>query len=145
MEEWMKNGAKGTLEMEFRARCADGRYIWLLDRMTCAFKTDDNQYTFYGVMTDITAMKEVEAEREKLIEELKEAVSRIKVLSGLIPICSNCKKIRDDSGYWNQLEEYISEHSDTVFSHGLCPECARELYPEVFDRPDDRHPSDHEN
>ncbi|HQE59339.1 MAG TPA: sensor with HAMP domain protein, partial [Spirochaetota bacterium] len=59
------------------------------------------------------------------------ASRNIKILSGLIPICSSCKKIRDDAGYWHQIEKYIKEHSDAVFSHGLCPICAKELYPDM--------------
>jgi AmiR/NasT family two-component response regulator len=70
--------------------------------------------------------------RERLILELQEALAQVKALSGLLPICASCKKIRDDDGYWNQLEAYIQDHSDVVFSHGLCPECAKKLYPEIF-------------
>jgi len=70
-------------------------------------------------------------ERERLILELQGALSEIKVLSGLIPICSSCKKIRDDRGYWTQVEVYISNHSNAMFSHSICPQCARELYPEI--------------
>ena len=79
---------------------------------------------------DITRRKEIEADREKLIEKLQEALKKIKTLRGIIPICAACKKIRDDKGYWNQIETYIKEHSDADFSHGICPECAKELYPE---------------
>ena len=74
-------------------------------------------------------------ERERLIKGLTEALGRVKKLSGLIPICSSCKKIRDDQGYWNQLEVYISEHSDASFTHSFCPECVRRLYPEIFAEP----------
>jgi len=70
--------------------------------------------------------------RERLILELQNALAQVQTLSGLLPICSSCKKIRDDEGYWNQLEVYIQEHSEAVFSHGLCPECAKKLYPEIF-------------
>lgn len=62
------------------------------------------------------------------IRQLEQAKERIRVLDGLLPICSACKKIRDDKGYWNQLEVYISDHTDTSFSHGICPDCAIELY-----------------
>lgn len=65
--------------------------------------------------------------------ELQDAYDRIRKLSGMLPICSHCKKIRDDNGYWSQVETYVSDHSDATFSHGLCPDCARELYPEVFE------------
>ncbi len=76
------------------------------------------------------------AERTKELEtkniELQEALNNIKTLRGLIPICSSCKKIRDDQGYWNQLEKYLKEHSEAEFSHSICPDCAKKLYPEVF-------------
>ena len=76
--------------------------------------------------------KRAEKEREQLILELQDALAKVKTLSGLLPICSSCKKIRDDEGYWNQLEAYIQEHSEAMFTHGICPECAKELYPELF-------------
>ena len=75
-----------------------------------------------GIGRDITARKRAEEERERLIKELQDAVADIKILSGLVPICSNCKKIRDDKGYWTQLEGYIQAHSQAKFSHGVCPE-----------------------
>jgi DNA-binding NtrC family response regulator len=72
-------------------------------------------------------------ERGKLIRQLKDALTQVKTLRGLLPICANCKKIRDDKGYWNQIELYIKEHSDAEFTHSLCPDCIRELYPELAD------------
>lgn len=71
-------------------------------------------------------------EREDLIKELRGALAKVNTLSGLLPICASCKKIRDDRGYWSQIELYISKHSEAEFSHGLCPECARRLYPQIF-------------
>jgi len=79
---------------------------------------------------DVTGRKQVEQEREKLITELQEAISKVKLLSGLLPICSSCNKIRDDEGYWKKIEIYIREHSEADFSHSICPECAKKLYPE---------------
>ena len=73
--------------------------------------------------------KAEEAERQKA-NKLQEAMDKIKILSGLLPICSHCKKIRDEKGYWNQLEIYIAEHTDTEFSHGICDDCLKILYPE---------------
>jgi len=85
-------------------------------------------------LQDITQRKRIEEEREKLNIELKEALDKIKTLSGLIPICAGCKKIRDDKGYWNQLEQYLEEHSDAEFSHGLCPECFHRYFPDATKR-----------
>lgn len=67
-------------------------------------------------------------------EELKEALSNIKVLKGLLPICATCKKIRDDKGSWNQLEFFIDTHSEAQLSHGMCPECAKEHFPQYYER-----------
>jgi hypothetical protein len=64
-----------------------------------------------------------------LSARVEEAVAQVKVLSGLLPICASCKKIRDDKGYWNQMEAYIHEHSEAQFSHGICPECADQFFP----------------
>jgi sigma-B regulation protein RsbU (phosphoserine phosphatase) len=74
-----------------------------------------------------------QAEREQLLEKLQKALEKVKLLSGYLPICSSCKKIRDDKGYWQQIESYIRDHSDAEFSHGICPDCARKLYPEIFE------------
>jgi len=62
---------------------------------------------------------------------LRKALDEVKTLGSLLPICASCKKIRDDKGYWNQLEGYIQEHTDTAFSHGICPDCAKKLYPDL--------------
>jgi CheY-like chemotaxis protein len=78
------------------------------------------------------AKRDAEEERERLIVELQEALAQVKTLSGLLPICMSCKKIRDDEGYWKQIEYYIQQHSEAKFSHGICPDCKTELYPEYF-------------
>ncbi|ACS80329.1 PAS domain-containing protein [Maridesulfovibrio salexigens] len=77
---------------------------------------------------DITDQKKAELDKEELIKELSEALEKVKVLSGLMPICAKCKKIRDDKGYWNNLESFIEKYSEASFSHGLCPECSDEMY-----------------
>ncbi|MFH1136493.1 MAG: hypothetical protein V1816_10475, partial [Pseudomonadota bacterium] len=87
---------------------------------------------FRGVARDATARITAKREREKLIEDLRQALAQVKTLSGFLPICSNCKKIRDDEGYWKQVEQYVEEHSSAQFSHGICPDCARLLYPDIF-------------
>lgn len=74
---------------------------------------------------------ELEKRVKERTEELEKALSEIKTLSGILPICSHCKKIRDDKGYWNQIEAYIREHSEAEFSHGICQECAKKLYPDI--------------
>jgi PAS domain S-box-containing protein len=98
----------------------------------------------YSVIHDVTERKANEAEREALIAKLKEALAEIKTLSGMLPICANCKKIRDDEGYWQQIEEYIGSHSDAVISHSICPDCMRKLYPEYIAKgqPADNNPDE---
>ena len=81
------------------------------------------------IFRDITQRKLIEEEREKLIKELKNVLDQVKQLSGMLPICSSCKMIRDDKGYWSQIESYIRDHSEAEFSHSICPECAKKLYP----------------
>jgi hypothetical protein len=72
----------------------------------------------------------LEARVQERTRELEESLANIKQLSGLLPICASCKKIRDDKGYWQQVEGYITEHSEAKFSHGICPDCMKKLYPE---------------
>jgi two-component system cell cycle sensor histidine kinase/response regulator CckA len=95
----------------------------------------DNQGRVLGASSiayDITERKKVEAERTNLIAHLNETLSKVKTLSGLLPICASCKKIRDDHGYWQKLETFVREHSGAEFSHSICPDCMKELYPEFI-------------
>lgn len=87
----------------------------------------------FSIVHDITEHKKTEEERERLIQELKSALDEIKNLQGILPICSFCKKIRDDKGYWNQVEEYIAKRTDVHFSHAMCPDCAQDNYPDYFE------------
>jgi PAS domain S-box-containing protein len=127
---------EGTLlghETQFRR--ADGSLFWV-EITARALRDGVSGSIFYeGTVENIDERHAAEEERERLITGLTEALSRVKKLSGLLPICSSCKKIRDDHGYWNQLEVYISEHSDASFTHSFCPECVRRLYPEIFAEP----------
>lgn len=77
--------------------------------------------------------KKIENEKAQVIIKLQEALEQVKLLSGMLPICCSCKKIRDDNGYWQQIESYIKKHSEAEFSHGICPECSQKLYPELYD------------
>lgn len=85
-------------------------------------------------LTDAEERREhrrVEAERQQLIVDLQAALAKVKTLSGLLPICAWCKKIRDDDGYWNDLHSYVAAHSDAQFTHGICPDCLRGHFPEL--------------
>ncbi|NQT23868.1 response regulator [candidate division KSB1 bacterium] len=79
------------------------------------------------------SLKRTRDEQKVLIKKLQNSLAEIKTLSGLVPMCAHCKKIRDDEGYWEKVEVYIEEHSEAQFSHGICPECKDELYPELED------------
>ncbi len=90
------------------------------------------QKLVFCVCRDITERKRAQKEREKLIKELQEALKEIKTLRGILPICSYCKKIRNDKGYWEQVDVYIHKHSQADISHGICPECMKKHYPEEY-------------
>lgn len=121
-----------TFEPEFRFRRKDGSYMWLQAKGKITRNVEGNPIRFSGTHTDITRRKLAEIEKEQLLKELQEALENVKTLSGLLPICASCKKIRDDSGYWNQLEAYIHKHSEAKLSHSICPDCAKKLYPEIY-------------
>ncbi|MCF6246644.1 MAG: PAS domain S-box protein [Desulfobacula sp.] len=93
-----------------------------------SFKAHDIWNTV-GIVRDISERKIIEKEKEQLILNLKTALDEIKTLKGIVPICANCKKIRDGKGHWNHLETYIQKHSKAEFSHGICPDCVKTLYP----------------
>jgi len=88
-----------------------------------------------GVFEDVSVRLQLESEREELIGRLRNALAEVKVLQGILPICASCKSIRDDQGYWKALEEYVQTHTAAQFSHGICPECAERLYPELVSDP----------
>ncbi len=83
---------------------------------------------------EISERERVDSERERTVVELQEAMAKVKVLKGLLPICASCKKIRNDEGYWQQIESYIRDHSEAEFSHGICPDCVKSLYPGLFSK-----------
>lgn len=124
------NGRSGSLEFEMTG--LKGKPLWLETRAVPLLDGKGAIHASLGITRNITDMKAQEKEKEALIEELQSALKHVKKLSGLLPICAACKKIRDDSGYWNQIESYISEHSHVVFSHGICPDCSSRLYPDYF-------------
>ena len=83
---------------------------------------------------EIHERKRAEKEREETIAELRKALAEVKTLQGFLPICANCKKVRDDEGYWQQIEKYIHDRSEATFSHSICPDCMRALYPDVAEQ-----------
>jgi PAS domain S-box-containing protein len=118
-----------TIDLEYYRK--DGLTIWLENVFKAIWDKKGQIAGLHGVSRDITKRKQIQ---EALIQErdrLQDAVLKIKKLSGLLPICSSCKKIRNDKGYWNLLETYIQDHSEAEFTHSICPDCAKELYPDV--------------
>jgi hypothetical protein len=87
---------------------------------------------YEGFIIDRTARKRTEAEKDRLVDDLRESFSQVKLLCGMLPICANCKKIRDDQGYWKQVERYLQSHAEVRFSHSCCPECDKRLYPHFY-------------
>ncbi len=127
-EEMLRVGVGGpTYIVEVKHK--DGRTVWL-EINKQPYIIDGKVAGVIAVARDITRRVHLEEGQRKLITELQDALASIRTLRGMLPICSSCKKIRDDKGYWNQIEAYVSEHSEAEFSHGLCPECAQKLYPQ---------------
>jgi PAS domain S-box-containing protein len=106
-----------------------GRKRYLIFDASPVFGHDHKLLAAIETLQDISELKRTEEERKSLNIKLQDALDRIKTLSGLIPICAWCKKIRDDKGYWNLLEEYLEKHSDASFTHGLCPDCLMRFFP----------------
>jgi len=99
---------------------------------------DGEQRGSFVIYKDIIKRAKIEEEREELIKQLQKALDEVKTLEGLIPICSHCKKIRDDSGFWGNVEQYIAKHSNVDFSHGICPDCLKKHYPEQYEKMKDK-------
>ena len=108
-----------ALGFENRYLCKDGSYRWLLWNATADL---DNQ-VIYSVARDITERKQAEQEREQLLQSLQAAFAEVKALQTILPICVYCKNIRNDENYWQTVEAYISHHTNTQFTHGICPSC----------------------
>ena len=116
----VESGSGGqALAFENRYLCKDGSYKWLLWNATA----DIDHHLIYSVARDITERKQAEEERERLLRELQAALAEVKELQAILPICMYCKNIRDDKNYWQSVDSYISHHTHTRFSHGICPAC----------------------
>jgi len=121
---WTTIGGGRVWKGEIRNRAKDGSFYWVDATIVPLLGPDGKPIQYVAIRTEITARKRAEEDRESLIQELTKALNEVKTLSGLLPICAGCKKVRDDSGYWNQIEAYITQHSSATFSHSYCPECS---------------------
>ena len=126
LTELSQNHKIGEREFQFRTKSGN-----VLEGLFSAeiIPINGQEYVLSSI-SDITDRKRADKEREQLIVDLRNALAEAKTLRGFIPICANCKKIRDDEGYWQQIEKYVQDRSDAQFSHGVCPECMEKLYPE---------------
>lgn len=122
-----------VFEMEYRLRRADGVYRWILDRGAPFFDPDGVFCGYIGSCIDVTDRVEAQETLKRVHEE------ELKEIGGFLPICSYCKKIRNDSNYWEQIESFVSRHSSAIFSHGICPSCRDRVMEEIELRPS--HPS----
>lgn len=125
LPEMVRTGQRASVELEM----PDGR--WLMISIDPVMDNEGKIISAVHIVRDISQRRSVEIEKEQLIDKLQTANQKIKVLSGLVPICSICKKIRDDKGCWNILECYIQERSEAEFTHSICPDCARIHYPDL--------------
>jgi len=117
-----------ALGFENRYLCKDGSYRWFLWNAA----PDALERAIYSVARDITARKQAEEERERLVEELRGALAEVRTLQAILPICSYCRKIRDDENYWQTVEGYVARHTNSRFTHSVCPSCyEKELEPQI--------------
>jgi hypothetical protein len=128
---WEKLSQNLSVKWEFPDRILK-RYLSVQIRPISTINDGKKQLSFVVVtINNITKYKAKEKERERLVHELQESLSKSNRLRGTLPICSSCKKIRDDTGRWNQIEVYIRDRSEAEFTHGICPECIEKLYPDL--------------
>jgi PAS domain S-box-containing protein len=118
-------------DRELEMRRADGSTVWINLTIKPLLDDDGKIVEYRSMVSDITERKRIAHDKEILIHELQQALQDIKTLSGLLPMCSSCRKIRDDNGAWVALEVYVSRHTEADFTHGICPECIKRLYPNV--------------
>jgi PAS domain S-box-containing protein len=121
-----------------RYRHKDGSTVWVRCRGMAIRDETGKPIRMLGVHTDLTAQKMAEEELRNTVESLQKALAEIKVLRGILPICARCKNIRDEQGYWRQVEDYIAQKTELSFEHGLCSDCMSQLYPEFVKENMDR-------
>lgn len=121
--------ASASMTVQYRYRHKSGGWTWM--EATASNHLDDPEVR--GVVAtsrDISERKRAEEERERLLAALQEALAKVKTLTGLLPMCAWCKSVRDDKGYWERIDKYVTTHTDASITHALCPACAAEKFPE---------------
>jgi len=116
---------------EYRFRRKDGGWVWF-ESTASTYEDEAGRQCILSVSRDVTERRRHLEEREEAILVKERALAQVKVLSGLLPICTHCRKVRDDAGYWRNLETYVSDHSNAVFSHSLCEWCLKEHYGHIL-------------
>jgi PAS domain S-box-containing protein len=119
---------KAANDVELKIKRSDNTDVWVSISKNTVVDEDGGIVESRFMIIDISDRKRVEEKRVRFIGEMKEIISEVKKLSGLLPICSNCKRIRDDEGDWKQIEQYISEHFKVEFTHSICPDCVNKYY-----------------
>lgn len=127
-EDETANLAWIPFQSEVRIVLPDKKIKWIQLTSRPSSQKMDMQTIWSGVIQDITTRKLAEEQRNTLLQKLQKALTEVRTLKGIIPICSYCKKIRDDKGYWNLIESYLQEHSEAEFTHGMCPDCLDQTY-----------------
>ncbi len=128
------DGECSSLHLEERYITKTGQIVWGHLSVSLIRDTAGQPLHFIAQIADITERKQAELERDQLISDLQKSLKEIRQLSGLLPICANCKKIRNDAGYWQQIERFIEQRSAAQFSHSICPTCLKKLYPDYEER-----------
>jgi PAS domain-containing protein len=124
---------KDTFSFDYRFKRGENDWIWINSTGYVEERDDRGKAVrLMGIHRETTREREMGIQKENLIAELNAALENIKTLSGMLPICSSCKKIRDDKGYWAKLETYIQQHSRAIFSHSICPDCLKKHYPDEY-------------
>ena len=130
LQETMDNGFQKNVA-GYRMKRKDGEDVHL-ETIASVILREGKPYAIQGIARDITERKQAEDALEEERRRLQQALDEVRTLRGIVPICANCKKIRDDKGYWNQVEKYVSERTEAQFSHGICPDCVKVLYPDLY-------------
>jgi PAS domain S-box-containing protein len=136
VEEHTNAGLRGEKQEPYEAEFwhKNGNRVHMRVTEVPLFDDNGNVLGIEGIVQDITKLKRAEADRESAIKKLEKALSEIKTLRGILPLCSFCKKIRDDKGYWEQVDVYINKHSEADISHSICPECLKNHYPDWYEK-----------